>query len=84
MLDQANFSVIETLRNGSRVEIRAQRPQDRKDLEAALVRMSDESLYRRFFGAKRHFSEKEVEHFSTSTSSTMSPWLWWFTRIAIR
>ena len=63
MLDQANFSVIETLRNGSRVEIRAQRPQDRKDLEAALVRMSDESLYRRFFGAKRHFSEKEVEHF---------------------
>jgi RimJ/RimL family protein N-acetyltransferase len=52
MLDQANFSVIETLRNCSRVEIRAQRPQDRKDLEAA-----------RFFGAKRHFSEKEVEHF---------------------
>jgi len=63
MLDPANFSVIETLRNGSSVEIRAQRRQDREDLEAALVRMSDESLYRRFFGAKRHFSEKEVEHF---------------------
>ena len=63
MLDQANFSVIDTLRNGSSVEIRAQCPGDRKDLEAALARMSDESLYRRFFGAKRHFSEKEVEHF---------------------
>ena len=25
--------------------------------------MSDESRYRRFFGAKRHFSEKEAEHF---------------------
>jgi GNAT superfamily N-acetyltransferase len=26
-------------------------------------RAADESLYRRFFGAKRHFSEKEAEHF---------------------
>ena len=84
MLDQANFSVIETLRNGSRVEIRAQRPQDRKDLEAALVRMSDESLYRRFFGAKRHSRKRKLSIFSTSTSSTMSPWLWWLTRITIR
>ena len=25
--------------------------------------MSDESLYRRFFGARRHFSEKEAEYF---------------------
>jgi RimJ/RimL family protein N-acetyltransferase len=63
MLDPADFSVIETVRNGREIEIRAQRPQDRKDLEAAIVRMSDESLYRRFFVAKRHFSEKEAEHF---------------------
>ena len=63
MLDHANFSVMETLRNGSSVEIRAQRPRDRKDLEAALARMSDESLYRRFFGPKHHFSEREVEYF---------------------
>jgi len=63
MPDQANFSVIETLRNGRSIEIRAQRPQDRKDLEAAIALMSDESLYRRFFIAKHHFSEKEVEYF---------------------
>jgi GNAT superfamily N-acetyltransferase len=63
MLDPAKFSIIETLRNGREIEIRAQRPQDRKDLEAALVRMSDESLYRRFFGPKHHFSEKEAEYF---------------------
>jgi RimJ/RimL family protein N-acetyltransferase len=63
MLDPARFSVIETLRNGGEIEIRAQRPQDRKDLEAAIARMSDESLYRRFFGAKHHFSEKEAEYF---------------------
>ena len=63
MLDPANISVNETLRNGQRVEIRSQRPLDRKDLEAALARMSDEYLYRRFFGARRHFSEKEAEYF---------------------
>jgi RimJ/RimL family protein N-acetyltransferase len=63
MLDPANISVSETLRNGQRVEIRSQRALDRKDLEAALARMSDESLYRRFFGARRHFSEKEAEYF---------------------
>jgi RimJ/RimL family protein N-acetyltransferase len=63
MLDAANISVSLTLRNGQQVEIRSQRPADREDLEAALARMSDESLRRRFFGAKRHFSEKEAEYF---------------------
>jgi RimJ/RimL family protein N-acetyltransferase len=63
ILDPANISVSATLRSGQDVEIRSQRPQDRKDLEAALARMSDESIYRRFFGAKRHFAEKEAEHF---------------------
>jgi GNAT superfamily N-acetyltransferase len=63
MLDRINFSVIETLRNGKEIEIRAQRPQDRNDLEAAILRMSDESLYRRFFGAKRHFSDREADYF---------------------
>ena len=63
MLDPVNISVSETLRDGQRVEIRSQRPLDRKALEAALARMSDESLHRRFFGARRHFSEKEAEYF---------------------
>jgi hypothetical protein len=64
MLDPADISVSETLRGGQHVEIRAQRPVDRKDLEATLGRMSDESVYRRFFGTKRHFSEKKAEYFS--------------------
>jgi RimJ/RimL family protein N-acetyltransferase len=62
-LAPARFSVIETLRNGAEIEIRAQRPQDRGDLEAAIANMSDESLYRRFFVAKRHFSEREAQYF---------------------
>jgi RimJ/RimL family protein N-acetyltransferase len=63
MLDPANISVSETLRNGQLVQIRSQRPTDRKELEVALARMSDESLHRRFFGARRHFSAKEAEYF---------------------
>jgi RimJ/RimL family protein N-acetyltransferase len=62
-LDPTDFSVIETLQSGKEIEIRAQRPQDRKDLETAIVRISDESLDRRFFVAKHHFSEKEAEYF---------------------
>jgi RimJ/RimL family protein N-acetyltransferase len=63
MLDPGSYSVVETLRNGRQIEIRAQRPEDRNALEAAIARMSDESLYRRFFAARRHFSEKEAEYF---------------------
>ena len=50
---------METLRNGERIEIRALRPQDRDDLMAAVNRTSSESLYRRFFAVRRHFTETE-------------------------
>lgn len=50
---------METLRNGERIEIRALRPQDRDDLVAAVNRTSSESLYRRFFAVRRHFTETE-------------------------
>lgn len=63
MLEPAEYSTTETLRDGRKVEIRAQRPQDRTLLEAAVARMSDEALYRRFFVVKRHFTEKEAGHF---------------------
>jgi RimJ/RimL family protein N-acetyltransferase len=53
------YSAVETLRNGERIEIRALRPQDRDDLIAAVNRTSSESLYRRFFAVRRHFSETE-------------------------
>ena len=45
------------------MEIRALRPEDQVDLLAAVDRTSAQSLYRRFFGAKRDFSEKEVDFF---------------------
>jgi RimJ/RimL family protein N-acetyltransferase len=59
----AEYSAIESLRNGSRVEIRALRPQDRDDMLAAVGRTSAQSLYRRFFGVRRHFTEAETAFF---------------------
>ena len=59
----AEYSAIESLRNGSRVEIRALRPQDRDDMLAAVGRTSARSLYRRFFGVRRHFTEAETAFF---------------------
>jgi RimJ/RimL family protein N-acetyltransferase len=59
LVEPSNYSAVEKLRNGERVEIRAIRPQDRDDLIAAVSRTSIESLYRRFFAVRQHFSETE-------------------------
>jgi RimJ/RimL family protein N-acetyltransferase len=64
MSEAANFSSVEALRDGRRVEIRALRHEDRSGLEEAVSRTSVESLRRRFFSVRRHFSEKEMEFFS--------------------
>src|SRR5262249_20299058 len=63
MLEAANYSACETLRDGRRVEIRALRPEDRADLIAAVARSSEQSLYRRFFPVKRDFADPEIEFF---------------------
>jgi RimJ/RimL family protein N-acetyltransferase len=63
VLDASTYSVMEELRNGRSVEIRALKPDDRDDLIAAVGRSSAQSIYRRFFGARRHFSEKEIAFF---------------------
>jgi RimJ/RimL family protein N-acetyltransferase len=64
MPEASRFSSVETLRDGRRVEIRALRHEDRNGLEAAVSRASAESLRRRFFSVRRHFSEQEIEFFS--------------------
>src|SRR6187431_3396666 len=61
--DAASYSVTETLRDGRQVEIRAQRRTDADGLKAAVARIGSQSLHRRFFGPKRHFSEQEVARF---------------------
>ena len=59
MAEPSNYSAVEKLRNGERIVIRALRPQDRDDLMAAVDRTSGDSLYRRFFAVRRHFTETE-------------------------
>jgi RimJ/RimL family protein N-acetyltransferase len=60
VIDAASYSATETLRDGRPLEIRALRPEDQADLLAAVGRLGTESLYRRFFAVKRHFSEREI------------------------
>ena len=63
MARAADYSAVETLRDGRRLEIRALRPKDRDQFAAAASSLSAESLYRRFFSAKRHFSDAERSFF---------------------
>jgi GNAT superfamily N-acetyltransferase len=63
MTDFANYSATEILRGGRTIEIRAQRPQDREGMLAAIAQTSSGSIYRRFFGVRREFSEKETDYF---------------------
>ena len=63
MINAARYSAVDLLRDGRSIEIRALRTNDRADLLGAVGRTSAQSLYLRFFGAKREFSEKEIEFF---------------------
>ena len=64
MSDAANYIAHEHLRDGSLIAIRALRPEDEAALLAALEQTSPQSLRRRFFVMKRHFSEKERAFFT--------------------
>lgn len=62
-MDAAQYSATETLRDGRSIEIRALRSGDRDELLSAVGRMSDQSIYRRFFSPKRRFSDQEVTYY---------------------
>ena len=63
MSEAINYTARELLRDGSQIEIRALRPEDEADMLAAIERTSAQSLQRRFFVMKRHFSDKERAYF---------------------
>jgi ribosomal protein S18 acetylase RimI-like enzyme len=63
MSEAANYSALEKLRDGRRAEIRAFRPDDKADMLAAVGRLSDKSLSRRFFAPKRELSQQEIAYF---------------------
>lgn len=62
MFQPEKFHVLETLHDGSTVEIRAQRPEDKEAILEEVRRASADTLYHRFFAVKRALSEKE-QHF---------------------
>jgi RimJ/RimL family protein N-acetyltransferase len=61
--DASSYSAIEILRSGQRVLVRALKPADAVDFVAAAATLSAQSLRRRFFGEKRHFTEFEQTFF---------------------
>lgn len=63
MIEPAEYSTLERLRDGRQIEICSLKPADEEAMIAAVNSISAQSLYRRFFGAKRHFSEKEKVFF---------------------
>ena len=63
VLEAAEYSAIDSLRGGAPLEIRALKPGDREDLIAAVGQISTQSLYRRFFAVRRHFTEREIASF---------------------
>ena len=63
MSDFTSYIAHEQLRDGNTAEIRALRPEDEADMLAALEQTSAQSLQRRFFVMKRHFSDKERAFF---------------------
>ena len=62
MFQPENFHVIETLHDGTMVEIRAQRPEDKEAILEEVRQASADTLYHRFFAVKRALSEQE-QHF---------------------
>jgi GNAT superfamily N-acetyltransferase len=63
MSEPSKYAAVELLSGGRCIAIRALRPTDREDVLAAVGRSSPQSLYRRFFGPKRSFTEGEIAYF---------------------
>lgn len=59
MSDIAQYSAREHSRDGSPIEVRALRPDDEAGMLAAVDATGAQSLQRRFFATKRHFSDRE-------------------------
>jgi GNAT superfamily N-acetyltransferase len=58
------FRADATLRDGRPITIRAIRPDDKAALEDAFNHLRQESVYFRFFSAKRHLSARELAYFT--------------------
>ncbi len=62
-MNPSQYFATELLRDGREIEIRALRPSDRDAMLTAVGEASAQSLYRRFFGPRRGFTDKEIDFF---------------------
>src|SRR5260370_8491728 len=63
MSEAIDYTARELLSDGSQIEIRALRREDEADMLAAVGKTSAQSLQRRFFVMRHHFSDKERAFF---------------------
>jgi GNAT superfamily N-acetyltransferase len=63
-LDPKQYKVDAILRDGGMVHIRAIRPDDKQRLLDGFHRLSDQSVYFRFFEPKQELTEKELSYFT--------------------
>jgi len=63
VVEPSSYRAIESLRDGRRLTVRSFQAADGDALAAAVKRTSAETLYRRFFAVKRHFSQRETDFF---------------------
>ena len=61
-MDPREYHIHETLADGARLTVRAIRPDDKAALVALFERLSPESIYYRFHGAKKRLSRKELAY----------------------
>jgi acetyl coenzyme A synthetase (ADP forming)-like protein len=62
--DARHYAADVVLRDGGSIHLRAIRPDDRERLLDHFHRLSPQSVYFRFFGAKRRLTEKDLDHFT--------------------
>jgi len=60
MLDAKNYTAQETLKNGMQVTVRAIKPADKDNFQAAFNEFDERSIYLRFFTDNKTFTEKEI------------------------
>jgi RimJ/RimL family protein N-acetyltransferase len=61
VVDFSNYSVRETLKDGTEVTVRAIRPDDGPAILKAFAELDAESIYRRFFSPKKELSDAELK-----------------------
>jgi RimJ/RimL family protein N-acetyltransferase len=60
-MDVKNYRVVEKLKDGRDVVIRAVCPDDKDGFTKGFEQLSEEAIYRRFFSPRRQFTEQELK-----------------------